>query len=83
MPTGHAGHMPRGPDRHGNPIDYVSHFHSDVITICVELQEICFKTATFSLLSVAKCVELQEINFKTYNSLFTATQMFAARWGAP
>jgi hypothetical protein len=33
----------------------------------VELQEISFKTAVFSL-PMAKCVELQEMYFKTFSS---------------
>lgn len=30
---------------------------------CVELQEICFKMATFSLHPITKCIELWEISF--------------------
>lgn len=43
-----------------------SHSHSISLKniICVELQKICFKTATFSPRTMAKCVELQDINFK-------------------
>ena len=62
--------MPRCPDLHGAPVDFVCHSHSDikmaqVMAKCVELHEMCYKIAEHILRPIAKSVELLEMYIKT------------------